>query len=167
MYGAVTRYRPASQPVPLYEDVTTTQSYNPDHAVTWTVWASPRSLATTCGITLVFSSYAYLDVSVQRVRLPLCGMACLQHAGLPHSEIRGSIRMCRSPRLIAACRVLLRLWEPRHPPCALIYFLPSRGPFACRGTASAVTRDMIAGNCFLCPLFCISLFYPNMSKNVL
>src|SRR5690606_10443729 len=48
---------------------------------------------------------------------------CLQHGRLPHSETAGSIRMCRSPALIAACRVLLRLWEPRHPPCALFYFL--------------------------------------------
>ena len=31
------------------------------------VWAIPSSLATTTGITIVFSSYAYLDVSVQRV----------------------------------------------------------------------------------------------------
>src|SRR5690606_8513405 len=79
--------------------------------------------ATSCGLTLVFSSYAYLDVSVQRVRLPPSGMACLQHAGLPHSEIHGSNRICRYPWLIAAYHVLHRLWEPRHPPCALIYFL--------------------------------------------
>ena len=39
--------------------------------------------------------------------------------GLPHSEIRGSGDICSSPRLIAACHVLLRLREPRHPPCAL------------------------------------------------
>jgi hypothetical protein len=31
--------------------------------------------------------------------------------------------ICSSPWLIAACHVLLRLWEPRHPPYALIYFL--------------------------------------------
>ena len=31
------------------------------------VWAVPLSLATTQGITIVFSSSAYLDVSVQRV----------------------------------------------------------------------------------------------------
>ena len=44
---------------------------------------------------------------------------------LPHSEIRGSIRICQSPRLIAAYHVLHRLPEPRHPPCALnlLYFL--------------------------------------------
>ena len=39
-------------------------SYNPGHAVTPPVWALPRSLATTCGITVVFSSCRYLDVSV-------------------------------------------------------------------------------------------------------
>ena len=41
-------------------------------------------------------------------------------AGLPHSEIHGSMRMCRSPWLIAACHVLHRLLMPRHPPCALL-----------------------------------------------
>ena len=41
-------------------------------------------------------------------------------AGFPHSEISGSMRMCRSPELIAACHVLLRLLMPRHSPCALL-----------------------------------------------
>ena len=72
------------------------QSYNPNLAETRLVWASPRSLATTNGITLVFSSSAYLDVSVRRVRPP-CGVTCLQHAGLPHSEIYGSKVVCTSP----------------------------------------------------------------------
>ena len=49
----------------------------------------PRSLATTSGISVDFSSSPYLDVSVQAV---------------PH---------------IAACHVLLRLSMPRHSPCAL------------------------------------------------
>ena len=44
------------------------QSYNPETAWTAPVWAVPRSLATTCGITVVFSSCGYLDVSVPRVR---------------------------------------------------------------------------------------------------
>ena len=100
----------------------TLQSYNPNIAETVLVWAGPRSLATTKGITFVFSSYGYLDVSVPHVRSPLCGVTCLLHAGLPHSEICGSIRMCQSPQLIAAYHVLLRLREPRHPPSALIYF---------------------------------------------
>ena len=47
----------------------------------------------------------------------------LQTAGLSHSEIPGSKVICTYPRLIAAYHVLHRLHEPRHPPCALIYFL--------------------------------------------
>ena len=47
----------------------------------------------------------------------------LQPPGLSHSEIRGSQVICTFPRLIAAYHVLRRLREPRHPPCALSYFL--------------------------------------------
>ena len=43
------------------------RSYNPNNAVTLLVWAIPRSLATTSGITIVFSSSGYLDVSVHQV----------------------------------------------------------------------------------------------------
>src|SRR5258708_39485053 len=39
--------------------------------------------------------------------------------GLPHSEIPGSKRACRSPKHIAACHVLHRLSVPRHPPSTL------------------------------------------------
>ena len=46
----------------------------------------------------------------------------LQRGGLPHSDTCGSTRACQSPQLFAACRVLLRLREPRHSPCALSYF---------------------------------------------
>ncbi len=53
----------------------TLQSYNPNIAETVLVWAGPRSLATTKGITFVFSSYGYLDVSVPHVRSPLCGVS--------------------------------------------------------------------------------------------
>ena len=47
-------------------------------------------------------------------------MTVLHTAGLLHSDTLGSILTCRSPRLFAAYRVLLRLLMPRHPPCALI-----------------------------------------------
>src|SRR6187402_2823963 len=83
-------------------------SYNPSCAVTPLVWANPRSLATTYGITFVFFSSAYLDVSVQRV-CPSIDVTCLQHAGLPHSDTCGSICVCQSPQLFAAYHVLLRL----------------------------------------------------------
>ena len=39
--------------------------------------------------------------------------------GFPHSEICGSLDICSSPQLIAACHVLLRLLMPRHSPYAL------------------------------------------------
>ena len=71
-------------------------SYNPNIAVTTLVWANPRSLATTYGITFVFFSSAYLDVSVQRVCPPI-GVLSLQDSGLPHSGIYGSYRVCQSP----------------------------------------------------------------------
>ncbi len=97
-------------------------SYNPTIAVTTMVWANPRSLATTYGITFVFFSCAYLDVSVQRVRSPI-GVMHLQCNGLPHSEIFGSTLVCSSPKLIAAYHVLPRLQKPRHPPYALILLI--------------------------------------------
>jgi hypothetical protein len=73
------------------------QSYNPDVAVTTSVWANPRSLATTCGITVVFFSWGYLDVSVLPVRSTHCVVMVLQTTGLPHSEIYGLMDMCSSP----------------------------------------------------------------------
>ena len=87
------------------------------------VWPTPRSLATTSGISVDFFSSPYLDVSVQAVpHVHLCVQCTLTRycrAGFPHSEISGSSRMCRSPKLIAACHVLHRLLMPRHSPCAL------------------------------------------------
>ena len=50
-------------------------------------------------------------------------MSFLQNDGLSHSEIFGSKVICTCPKLIAAYHVLHRLREPRHPPCALAYFL--------------------------------------------
>ena len=88
------------------------------------VWPLPRSLATTCGISVDFSSSPYLDVSVRAVphiRLLIHRMLTEYcSAGFPHSEICGSKLMCSSPQLIAACHVLHRLLMPRHSPCALI-----------------------------------------------
>ena len=52
---------------------------------------------------------------------PHSRMTGLQPAGLPHSDIQGSTLICSYPWLFAACHVLLRLREPRHPPCALRY----------------------------------------------
>ena len=51
-----------------------------------------------------------------------CAMTGLQPAGLSHSDAPGSKVTCTSPGIFAACRVLHRLREPRHPPCALLRF---------------------------------------------
>ncbi len=87
------------------------------------VWPLPRSLATTCGISVDVFSSPYLDVSVQAVppvRLWIHRTVTEYcSAGLPHSVICGSTLMCSSPQLFAACHDLLRLLMPRHPPCAL------------------------------------------------
>ena len=88
------------------------------------VWPLPLSLATTRRISFDFSSSGYLDVSVPRV--PLLNL-CIQLRILdsssrwfPNSEICGSMNICFSPQLIAACHVLLRLPMPRHSPYALV-----------------------------------------------
>ena len=64
-----------------------------------------------------FPSYTYL-------------IQCTLHGycpcGLPHSEISGSMDICSSPKVIAACHVLRRLLMPRHSPCALYSLTYSR-----------------------------------------
>ena len=66
------------------------------------VWALPRSLATTCGITVVFFSCGYLDVSVHHVS-PLqtiyspAGTRAFTPGGFPHSDIYGSMAICALP----------------------------------------------------------------------
>ena len=93
------------------------------HSARTVVWALPRSLAATCGITFVFSSSGYLDVSVHRVpshALWIHAWVPAVTGGFPHSDIPGSMLICSSPRLFAAYHVFLRLSVPRHPPCAFL-----------------------------------------------
>ena len=101
----------------------------PQHARTL-VWAPPVSLAATPGIDVSFSSSGYLDVSVHRVPLHALWIYAwileVCSRGFPHSDIRGSLDMCSSPRLFAACHVFHRLLVPRHPPCALICFTSTK-----------------------------------------
>ena len=88
-----------------------------------TVWALSLSLAATQEIDVSFSSSGYLDVSVPRVPFIHLWIQCMMTgvlpAGFPHSDIRGSMDICSSPRLFAAYHVFRRLSVPRHPPCAL------------------------------------------------
>ena len=71
---------------------------------------------------------------------PHQGDAMPAHGGLPHSDTHGSGAVRASPWTFAACRVLHRLREPRHPPCALPRFslslvaprIPAQRPLVCR-----------------------------------
>ena len=99
--------------------------HNPEVTKVTSVWADPRSLATTDGISIDVFSWRYLDVSVPSVRLAhlwiQCAMTGLQ--SLPGFPIRISPDQCLfsgSPKLFAAYHVLHRLLMPGHPPYALI-----------------------------------------------
>ena len=101
------------------------QSYNPGIAATTPVWADPRSLATTSGITLVFFSSGYLDVSVPRVRL-LIGCYIFNIAGCP-IRISADHIVCADPRsfsqLITSFIASESLGIPHTPLLSLLYFL--------------------------------------------
>ena len=92
------------------------QSYYPGYAETCPVWAVPRSLATTCGITVVFSSSSYLDVSVQRVRSSFRGTIFM--VGCP-IRMSADYRLFAPPRgfsqLITSFFALQSLGIPRMP----------------------------------------------------
>jgi hypothetical protein len=67
VYGTITLYGTTFQKFSTIKPKSILQSYNPNNAETLLVWAIPCSLATTWGITIVFFSSGYLDVSVLRV----------------------------------------------------------------------------------------------------
>ncbi|ARU32620.1 hypothetical protein CAP31_13600 [Sulfuriferula sp. AH1] len=73
--------------------------------------APPRSLATTCGISVDFFSSSYLDVSVRPVRPtePMYSAQGTPKGGFPHSDICGSKLACQLP---AAFRRLQRPSSP-------------------------------------------------------
>ncbi len=80
-YGAITRYGRTFQTVLLPIINPTSGPHNPHVTEVTQVWAAPLSLAATYGITLVFFSWGYLDVSVPPVRLIYL---CIQYMILEH-----------------------------------------------------------------------------------
>ena len=116
-----------------------------------------------------FPTYAYL---IQRRLTEYCS------AGFPHSEILGSTPMCGSPRLIAACHVLLRLLMPRHSPCAL-YSLTSRRTISGSTMIRIMQASEFLANIVVCYpilkikapqfiiyLLCCLLFTSGISSNI-
>ena len=87
------------------------------------VWALPCSIATTKGITIVFFSSGYLDVSVLRVSFtPESVMIPLQGIGFPHSEIfgyNGYLHLAEAYRSLSRPSSPLRAKASTKRPCLL------------------------------------------------
>ena len=104
--------------------------------------------------------------------LRIGGVTGLQPDRLSHSEIPGSKIICIYPGLIAAYHVLHRLCEPRHPPCALSYFLyydtlsfplpRMRAPLILSAVLLCEIKFLSLGNLFYFTSTVLSCF--NMSK---
>ena len=79
--------------------------FRPDH------WPGPRSLATTCGVSVDVLSSGYLDVSVRRVRF---ACLCIQQAIPPKRWVApfGNPRIKACSRLPMAYRNVLRPSSP-------------------------------------------------------
>ena len=69
IYGAITHYGGTFQSLLLPITNPTSGPHNPETTLVVSVWAGPRSLAATDGISIDFFSCRYLDVSVPCVRL--------------------------------------------------------------------------------------------------
>ena len=96
------------------------RSYNPDRALTRSVWAPARSLATTCAITFVFSSCGYLDVSVPRVRPALSAVWASLPTGFPIRTPPGLSVFAARRRFSQLVTSFFASESHRHPPCALV-----------------------------------------------
>ena len=160
MYEAVTLYCRASHPVPLRVNVITSQSYNPRYAVTCLVWALSLSLATTQEIIVIFSSSAYLDVSVRQVR-SYCDMSSTCRV-----SPLGNLRIKSHLQIPEAYRSLSRPSSPPRAKASPVYsFLLSStyAPFA----PHSVLFDMLIATSSNQRLYCCLLFFltsSNMSK---
>ena len=86
-YGAITHYGRTFQTVPLPFINPMSRPHNPGTTEVVPVWAGPLSLAATYGITFVFFSCGYLDVSVPRVRSMYL---CIQYTVTEHYLCRVS-----------------------------------------------------------------------------
>ena len=121
-YGAFTLYRRPFQAVPLPRGDPTSWSRNPGKQALR--FGLLRVRSPLLAQSLLFSSPAGTEMFHFPASRPgglfiHPSVTVSSTAGLLHSEIPGSKRVCRSPRLFAAYRVLRRLAMPRHPPCAL------------------------------------------------
>ena len=96
------------------------------------VWASPISLATTLGITALFSSppgtkmFQFPGLYSLKLCIGFRMINLFGLIGFPHSDSPGSLPVYDSPRRFAVFCVLLLLCMPRHPPYALLHLITLR-----------------------------------------
>ena len=109
LYRTITVYGQTFQIVPVQNIYTYCCSYTPNIAVTILVWALSISIATTLDIDNFFLFLLVLRCFSSQRLLLNNKVTGLQPAGLPHSDISGSIPVCRSPELFAAYHVFRRL----------------------------------------------------------
>ena len=79
-----------------------------------------------------------------------CSITCSE---FPHSDICGSLFICTSPQLFAACHVLLRRHVPRHPPYALCSLIFSPHPFYSGTSYSSPYLTITNFALYICVLF--------------
>ena len=110
------------------------------------VWAAPISLATTLGITGLFSSppgtkmFQFPGLPSHKLCIGLWMITRFFVIGFPHSDTPGSLPVYDSPRRFAVFCVLLLLYMPRHPPYALFRLITT--------LAYAFTRTVQISNFF-------------------
>ena len=141
--------------VPLRALLPRRRPFNPGRASTPPVWAGPLSLAATRGVTVVFLSSGYLDVSVRRVRLHDSWMPRPRAAGCP-------IRTPADQRPFAPPRRLSR-------PAASFFASGSQGILR---TPSLASRSRLSLGVFTYASFarvsfclCVCFHFPILSKN--
>ena len=155
-YGAVTRYGPPFQACSATcPSSACRRPYNPARASTPAVWALPLSLAATRGVTVVFLSSDYWDVSVRRVRLRTWRMPRLRAAGCP-------IRTPADQRPFAPPRRLSR-------PAASFFASGSQGILrapclASRSRLSCSRRHSRAAAARVCLFFVSAFSFPSCQR---
>ena len=118
-YGPLTPSGAAFQPLRPGGPRARVGPYYPGGAATPPVWATAPLARRYAGHHCCLLLLRLLGCFGSPGARPLAGAPGLQPGGLPHSDTPGSPALCASPGIFAAKRVLHRLREPGHPPCAL------------------------------------------------
>ena len=122
MYGTLTLYGLTFQTTSISVNAQTSQSYNPRCRLNDPGLGSSAFARHYLRNHILFSLPRGTKMFQFPRFAPVLLVMSLQLIGFPHSEIFGSILVCKYPKLIAAYHVLLRLLKPRHPPFALAFF---------------------------------------------